>query len=39
MLSLLLALPACAAGAGGMYGQGRNQFSVVDGNGYAFGDN
>jgi hypothetical protein len=39
MLSLFLALLACAAGAGGMFGQGRTQFSVVGGNGNAFGNN
>lgn len=39
MLLLLSALPACAAGVGGMFGQGRTQFSLMGGNGYAFGNN
>lgn len=39
MLLLLSAFPACAAGVGGMFGQGRTQFSLMGGNGYAFGNN
>jgi hypothetical protein len=39
MMLLLSALPAYASGAGGMFGQGRTQVSVVGGNGYAFGKN
>lgn len=39
MLLLLSAFPACAAGVGGMFGQGRTQFSLMAGNGYAFNDN
>ena len=39
MTLLLPVLPAYASGAGGMFGQGRTQVSVVGGNGYAFGKN
>ena len=39
LLPLLSVLPANAAGVGGMFGQGRTQFSVVGGNGYAFDKN
>ncbi len=38
-LLLLSALPAYASVAGGLYGQGRTQVSVVGGNGYAFNKN
>ncbi len=36
MLLLCPVLQAHAAGVGGMFGQGRSQFSVMMGNGYAF---
>ncbi len=36
MLLLLSAFPVCAAAEGGMFGQGRTQFSLAIGNGYAF---
>lgn len=36
MLLVLPALPARAAGVGGMFGEGSTQFSLVAGNGYAF---
>ena len=39
MLLLLAALPVHAAGAGGMFGQGRAQFSLMAGNAYAFDNN
>jgi hypothetical protein len=32
-------LPVYASGVGGMFGQGRTQFSLVGGNGYAFDNN
>jgi hypothetical protein len=39
MLLLSSAMPACAAGAGDMFGQGRTHFSLMVGNGYAFDNN
>ena len=33
---LLAVLPVRAAGVGGMFGEGRSQFSLVAGNAYAF---
>jgi hypothetical protein len=39
MLLVLTAMPASAAGVGGMFGQGRTHFSLVAGNGYAFDNN
>lgn len=42
LLTILLVLPAfpvCAATEGGMFGQGRTQFALVAGNGYAFDNN
>ena len=39
MLLVLTAFPVRAAGAGGMFGQGSTQISLVAGNGYAFGNN
>ena len=36
MLLLLAALPVHAAGAGGMFGQGRTHFSLMAGTAYAF---
>lgn len=36
MLLLLSAFPVSAAAEGGMFGQGRTQFSLAIGNGYAF---
>jgi hypothetical protein len=39
MLLALSATPVCAAGEGGMFGQGRTQFSLMIGNGYAFDNN
>jgi hypothetical protein len=36
LLAAMLSLPACAAGVGGMFGQGRTQLSVAGGNGHAF---
>lgn len=39
MSLLLSALPVHAAGVAGMFGQGRTQFSLGGGNGYAFGNN
>ncbi len=38
MLLILPVLPAHAVGVGGMFAQGRNQFSLMGGNGYAFGN-
>ena len=38
-LLLLAAVPAHAAGAGGMFAQGRMQFSLMAGNAYAFDNN
>jgi hypothetical protein len=39
MLLLLPALPVNAATVAGIYGQGRTQFSLVGGNGYAYNNN
>ena len=39
MLLGLSAFPVCAAAEGGMFGQGRTQFSLMVGNGYAFDNN
>lgn len=39
MLLVLSAFPVRAAGEGGMFAQGRTQFSLVAGNGYAFDNN
>lgn len=39
MLLMLAASPLHAAGEGGMFGQGRTQFSLVAGNSYAFDNN
>jgi hypothetical protein len=39
LLLLLSALPACAAGVGGMFGQGQAQYSLVVGNANAFDNN
>lgn len=36
LLLILAVMPAQAAGAGGVFGQGRTQFSLMGGNGYAF---
>lgn len=36
MLLFCLALPVHASGVAGMFGQGRTQFSLTGGNGYAF---
>ena len=35
MLLVSMAFPVCAAGAGGMFGQGRTHLSLMAGNGYA----
>jgi hypothetical protein len=39
MLLLFSAFPVHAAGMAGVFGQGRTQFSLVGGNGYAFDNN
>jgi len=39
LLLMLPVLPASASGMGGMFGQGRTQFSLGAGNGYAFDNN
>lgn len=39
MLLVWTAVPAHAAGAGAMFGEGRNHFSLGAGNGYAFDNN
>ena len=36
MLLVLTAMPASAAGVAGMFGQGRTNFSLMAGNGYAY---
>ena len=38
ILLLVLAFPAHASRAGAMFGQGKTQYSVIGGNGYAFGN-